>query len=251
MTENLTRWGAAYGWLFYLGYGRANVGVAIYKDVLQRSQHTLKEMYESFLREESVAERLDGAEPDGPAKSWSLKTGMLGAKRYSQGVLLVGDAGSMIHPLSGEGVGYALESGRLAAHWAYEAHARENFSPSLLRGYERQLQRLRGRQHGAGLRLVQLHNRFDLLDHLFAVCERDEDSLRTLARIFYGEASVYALLNHPRELSRRSRSGILGAETQDNPETRTEVVALRPVPCTELRLKEMRSRKSAVTISAR
>jgi geranylgeranyl reductase family protein len=204
MTENLTRWGAAYGWLFYLGDSRANVGVAIYKDVLQRSPHPLKEMYENFLREASVAERLDGAEPDGPAKSWSLKTGMLGAKRYGQGVMLVGDAGSMIHPLSGEGVGYAIESGRLAAHWAYEAHAREDFSPSLLRGYERELQWLRGRQHEAGLRLVRLHNRFpkvDLLEHLFAVCERDEDSLRTLARIFYGETSVYALLNHPRALS--------------------------------------------------
>jgi flavin-dependent dehydrogenase len=118
--------------------------------------------------------------------------------------MVVGDAGSMIHPLSGEGVGYAIESGRLAAHWAYEAHAREDFSPSLLRGYERELQWLRGRQHEAGLRLVRLHNRFpkvDLLEHLFAVCERDEDSLRTLARIFYGETSVYALLNHPRALS--------------------------------------------------
>ena len=48
----------------------------------------------------------------------------------ARALMAVGDAGSMIHPISGEGVGYALESGRLAASWAHEAHARNDFSAS-------------------------------------------------------------------------------------------------------------------------
>ena len=69
----------------------------------------------AFSRSRRWPAGCENAEPEGPPKSWSLKMGMWGAKRYGQGLMVVGDAGSMVHPISGEGVGYALESGRLAA----------------------------------------------------------------------------------------------------------------------------------------
>jgi flavin-dependent dehydrogenase len=34
---------------------------------------------------------------------------------YTRGLLLVGDAGGMVNPFNGEGIAYAMESGRLAA----------------------------------------------------------------------------------------------------------------------------------------
>ncbi len=41
--------------------------------------------------------------------------GRLARPLWGPGYLLLGDAGSLIHPFTGEGIGYAIESGRLAA----------------------------------------------------------------------------------------------------------------------------------------
>jgi menaquinone-9 beta-reductase len=123
ITEDMNSHGAGYGWVFYFGDGRANVGAGVSTRALARTGRNLKDFFDRFLEEPQLAGWLENAEPEGQAKSWSLKMGMWGAKRYGQGVLAVGDAGSMIHPISGEGVGYAMESGRLAATWVYQAHA--------------------------------------------------------------------------------------------------------------------------------
>ena len=43
---------------------------------------------------------------------------------YSRGLLLVGDAGGAVNPFNGEGIAYAMETGRLAAEVAVQALAR-------------------------------------------------------------------------------------------------------------------------------
>jgi flavin-dependent dehydrogenase len=158
-----------------------------------------------------MAAWLAGTEPEGPAKSWSLKMGMWGARRYAQGLMMVGDAGSMVHPISGEGVGYALESGRLAAAWAHEAHARRDFSASVLSGYERQLRRQRAREHFSGHALVNLVPNLGMLEPLFRACEKDPQARRALVEGFTGDAPIYSLLRHPRALAMALRDGIEGA----------------------------------------
>jgi flavin-dependent dehydrogenase len=134
--------------------------------------------------------------------------GMWGAKRYDHGLMAVGDAGSMIHPLSGEGVGYALESGRLAASWAHEAHVRQDFSASVLSGYERQLRHRRAREHLSGYALVNLVPNVMLLESIFKACEKEPEARRTLLEAFTGDAPVYNLLKHPRMFARALTDGV-------------------------------------------
>ena len=43
---------------------------------------------------------------------------------YADGLLLVGDAGGMVSPFDGEGIAYALQSGRMAADSISQALAR-------------------------------------------------------------------------------------------------------------------------------
>jgi geranylgeranyl reductase family protein len=211
VTKDMNEKGAGYGWVFYLGDGRANVGAGVSTRALARTGRNLKDFFDRFLEEPLVAQWLEGAEPEGPAKSWSLKMGMWGAKRYAQGVMMVGDAGNMIHPISGEGVGYALESGRLAASWAHEAHARRDFSASTLSGYERQLLKQRAREHLSGHALVNLVPNLELLEPLFKACEKDAEARLTLVEGFTGDAPIYSLLKHPRTLARALREGLRGA----------------------------------------
>jgi len=133
---------------------------------------------------------------------------MWGAKRYAQGLLLAGDAGSMIHPISGEGVGYAIESGRLAASWAHEAHARKDFSAATLSGYERQLKRKRAREHLSGHALVNLVPNLSVMEPLFKACEKDPAARLTLVEGFTGDSPIYSMARHPRTLVRALRDGL-------------------------------------------
>jgi menaquinone-9 beta-reductase len=208
ITKDMNSHGAGYGWVFYLGDGTANVGAGVSTAALARTGRNLKDFFDRFLEEPLMAGWLKNARPEGPPTSWSLKMGMWGAKRYGQGMMLVGDAGSMVHPISGEGVGYALESGRLAASWANEAHVRQDFSVSTLSGYERQLRHMRAREHISGYALVNLVPNLELLEPLFKACEKDPGARRTLVEGFTGDAPVYSLLKHPRTLAKALRDGV-------------------------------------------
>lgn len=208
ITRDMNERGAGYGWIFYFGDGRANVGAGVSTKALVRSGRNLKDFYDRFLEEPQLKEWLADAKPEGPPKSWSLKMGMWGAKRYAQGVMMIGDAGSMIHPISGEGVGYALESGRLAASWAHEAHVRRDFSASTLSGYERQLKRKRAREHLSGQAIVNVVPNLTLMEPLFKACEKDAEARRALVEAFTGDAPIYDLLKHPKALATALRTAI-------------------------------------------
>jgi flavin-dependent dehydrogenase len=109
--EQLIRWvpegWPAYAWSFPTGTGLVNVGYGLLRSRLRGGRAELERRLRSLL---------PGAEPD-PA---SLRAHHLpfSARRPPPGdgrVLLCGDAASMVNPLSGEGIYYALRSGRLAA----------------------------------------------------------------------------------------------------------------------------------------
>jgi geranylgeranyl reductase family protein len=208
LTKDMNEHGAGYGWIFHFGDGRANVGAGVSTKTLSRTGRNLKDFFDSFLEEPEVVRHLGGAEPEEPAKSWSLKMGMWGAKRYAQGLMSVGDAASMIHPISGEGVGYAIESGRLAAAWAHEARSRNDYSASLLSGYGRQLWRKRSREHLSGYALTNLVPNLAMLEPLFEACEKDPNARLTLIEGFTGDAAIYSILKHPKTLGRALRTAV-------------------------------------------
>jgi geranylgeranyl reductase family protein len=205
ITNDMNEHGAGYGWVFYFGDGRANVGAGVSTKTLERTGRNLKDFFDRFLEEPELTYWLKDAEPEGPARSWSLKMGMWGAKRHAQGLMTVGDAASMIHPISGEGVGYAIECGRLAAAWAHEARAKGDYSAATLSGYERQLRRKRAREHLSGYTLTNLVPNLGMIEPLFKACEKDPDARRTLVEGFTGDAPVYRLLKHPETLGRALR----------------------------------------------
>ena len=68
---------------------------------------------------------------------------------YRDGVLLVGDSGGSVNPFNGEGIPYAMESGKFAAEAAVQALARPE-GP----GRERALARLPGGDGGRVGRLL-------------------------------------------------------------------------------------------------
>lgn len=122
-----------YGWIFGVGDGTCNVGLGIlnssdafgkvdYKDLLQRwVQHMPAEW--GFTPENMT----------GPIRGAALPMGFNRTPHYTQGLVLVGDAGGMVNPFNGEGIAYAMQSAR---------HAAEVLDLALGKGDERSRERV-------------------------------------------------------------------------------------------------------------
>jgi geranylgeranyl reductase family protein len=103
-----------YCWIFPTGKTSANVGVGVFNRFTETRE--TKELFDLFIRNNKFAKRrLKNAEMKGPLKGFPLTLGSFGSRRSRGNVLLIGDAASFIDPLTGEGIYYALLSGKFAA----------------------------------------------------------------------------------------------------------------------------------------
>lgn len=127
-----------YGWVFPGGAdGRpANVGVGMLTEPLIRRPDGLRDLFSWFLSPASGAwPYLRGARAVSPPAAFPLLLHFPRGRRRAGNVLLAGDAANLIDPLSGEGIAYALESGRAAAEAVVAALRTGRFSE--LGRYER------------------------------------------------------------------------------------------------------------------
>jgi menaquinone-9 beta-reductase len=104
-----------YGWVFPVGDGTVNVGVG-----LLSTFHGWKSVNTSKLMDAFVATAPPrwGIAPEtacGAPTGGKLPTGGSVTPKTGPTWLVIGDAGGAINPFNGEGIGYAYETGRLAA----------------------------------------------------------------------------------------------------------------------------------------
>jgi flavin-dependent dehydrogenase len=79
---------------------------------------------------------LDGARQTGPVKGYPIRVDFLSAPTFAERTLLVGEAAGLVNPLTGEGIDYALESGKLAAEHLAELLQTGDFSQQRLAAYD-------------------------------------------------------------------------------------------------------------------
>jgi geranylgeranyl reductase family protein len=114
-----------YAWAFPLPGGRANVGFGILRggSVTTRAMAGL---WPDLLARPHVRAALGpGATPAAPHRAWPIpaRIGRVPLSAAGGRALFVGDAAAAADPLTGEGIGQALRSGRLAAQAVLDAGA--------------------------------------------------------------------------------------------------------------------------------
>ncbi len=104
-----------YLWSFPLPGGRANVGFGVHR----RHGPPVGEagaLWPELLARPHVRAVLgEAARPEGPVRAWPLPARLDRVPLTGPRTLFVGDAAAATDPLTGEGIGQALETGRLAA----------------------------------------------------------------------------------------------------------------------------------------
>ena len=113
-----------YGWVFGVGDGTSNVGLGILNTTKAWQRTDYKELLASWTRAMPAEWQFSEEFATGPVRGGALPMGFNRQPHYTRGLLLVGDAGGAVNPFNGEGIAYAMETGRLAAEVAAQALAR-------------------------------------------------------------------------------------------------------------------------------
>jgi len=128
-----------YFWIFPLPNGEANIGAGMLSSSVSSRKVNLKEdMLRAIANNPNIKDRFKNAELTGEIKGWGLPLGSKKRALSGDGFLLVGDAGSLIDPFTGEGIGNAMYSGMMAADHIKEAVEQNRFDAAFLKNYEEQ-----------------------------------------------------------------------------------------------------------------
>ena len=113
-----------YGWVFGVGDGTSNVGLGILNTTKAWQDTDYKKLMARWTGSMPVEWQFDEAHATGPVRGGALPMGFNRQPHYTRGLLLVGDSAGAVNPFNGEGIAYAMESGRLAAEVVAQALSR-------------------------------------------------------------------------------------------------------------------------------
>src|SRR3954452_19107453 len=113
-----------YGWIFGMGWGTVNAGLGVLNSSAGFQKTDYRAMLTRWLDNTPDEWGLREQNATCPTRGAALHMGFNRTPHYLRGLLLVGDAGGSVNPFNGEGIPYAMESGKFAAEAAVQALAR-------------------------------------------------------------------------------------------------------------------------------
>ena len=132
-----------YFWIFPLPNGDANVGLGMRTDFIGKQKVNLREeMLNIINNNPKFKDRFANAELEGKIVGYGLPLGSKKRDISGEHYLLVGDAGHLIDPLTGEGIGNAIYSGFIAAELAEKCLAAQRFDAKYLKAYDVRIARV-------------------------------------------------------------------------------------------------------------
>ena len=129
-----------YLWIFPSYNNQVNVGFGTYVEKISKDKMIIKDALLEIIEENpSLKERFKNAKRIDDFKGWSISLGYgsypISGKRF----MLCGDAASLADPLSGEGIGPAMISGRIAAFHAIRCTKNNDFSEKFMKEYDKEI----------------------------------------------------------------------------------------------------------------
>jgi geranylgeranyl reductase family protein len=167
----------SYGWVFPTGANSANIGVGVFQRVRGANVRRLMECFLASLMRQSP--RFENLRPCGPWRGAPLRFDFIPERCMADGLLLAGDAAGLISPFTGEGISYALSSGKLAAEVIDEGLLEHTREPLDLSAYAKRLATDHAGYFEAGRHSAR---RYSLIWHLIESTFHNDRPLFALCR---------------------------------------------------------------------
>jgi menaquinone-9 beta-reductase len=143
-----------YGWIFPLGDGLVNVGAGLLNTYTRFKEMSARKVLDIFVAGLPPEWGVNEDNAVAPALSGPIPMGINRRPIAVPGMLVVGDAAGVTNPWNGEGIGYAMESGELAAELLSDAIALDR--PAVAQMYPILMRERYGRYFAVGNRWVGL-----------------------------------------------------------------------------------------------
>jgi flavin-dependent dehydrogenase len=174
-----------YLWVFPLPDGRANVGLGLRSDVVKKRRVDLKALLIKLLADHpQLRDRFAHATLEGPVQGMGLPLASKRQRLSGDGYMLVGDAGHLIDPFTGEGISHAMISGVHAATVAHEALQAGRTDAAYLRTYDQRVWKRLGQELAISTRLQQLANNPWLFDFVVDRANKNPALADTISSMF-------------------------------------------------------------------
>lgn len=174
-----------YLWIFPLPGGRANVGLGLRSDHVRERRLDLRaELLRLVSTHPTLKDRFTHAELEGSVQGLGLP---LASKRHplsGDGYLLIGDAGHLIDPFTGEGISHAMISGVHAADVASEAMKHGRSDGAFLKAYDDRVWKRLGKELTISTRLQQLAHQAWLFDFVVERATKNPALADTISSMF-------------------------------------------------------------------
>jgi geranylgeranyl reductase family protein len=126
-----------YFWIFPLPNGQANVGLGMLSSEVSKKKIDLKKALSDLIESKPhLKKRFENSKALEKPQGFGLPIGSKKRPISGERFLLLGDAASLIDPFTGEGIGNALRSGRIASEYIVKAFENQNFTSNALKLYD-------------------------------------------------------------------------------------------------------------------
>jgi len=186
-----------YGWVFPLSPSSANIGAGVIPPGAWRRPHTVnsRRAFTMFTQSPSLRTSLQASRQVGPIKGYPIRIDFDRSPTHADRVLLAGEAAGLANPLTGEGIDFALESGRMAAEHATAMLRQDDFSRARLSGYDRALRNRFQSIMVGSRRLGDVYLNPFLINRMIAAARRFPDMKSMVADVTVGNRGLDELLS--------------------------------------------------------
>ena len=130
-----------YGWIFPVSATSINVGIGLFRIGLASRwmPKTAHSAFDAFIQSPPLQRLLDGGRQTGPLKGFPIRVDFARSPTFGERTMIVGEAAGLVNPITGEGIDYGMESGKMAAEHLAHMFAIGDFSLKQLAAFDKQL----------------------------------------------------------------------------------------------------------------
>ncbi|AKD02446.1 geranylgeranyl reductase family protein [Pontibacter korlensis] len=174
-----------YFWVFPLPGGYANVGVGMLSSAVSRKKVNLKkEMLCMIETHPELQRRFAKAELVDEIRGFGLPLGSKKRTISGDNYMLLGDAGALIDPFTGEGISNAMISGRWAAEQAAKCLEQQDFSAAFMHGYDKAVYNRLWKELKLSRQMQKLLNYPWLFDKVASKASKNQALAETISCMF-------------------------------------------------------------------
>jgi len=130
-----------YGWIFPVSSHSINIGIGLFREGIASwwMPKTAHAAFDTFIKSPQIQELLDGGKQSGPLKGFPIRVDFARSPTYGERTMIIGEAAGLVNPITGEGIDYGMESGKMAAEHLTHMFTIGDFSQKQLAAFDQQL----------------------------------------------------------------------------------------------------------------